>query len=135
MEPAPTRGNPRENQTNISAVVSNVNCFGSINAMQASLPNDASTAAYGVYDTGSNKTLISRKFQRKFGLLTRQQFVTLNGLGSSFSGQRDVVMLNLKAIVDPQMLKPKWWILYPSNQVILLISHMLTSMTTWKGWS
>ena len=62
VEPAPTGGNPQENQVNISAVVSNVDCFRPIYAMQVSLPNGVSTAAYGLYDTGSNKTLISRKF-------------------------------------------------------------------------
>ena len=103
VDPTPIGGNPQENQVNISAIISNVDCFRPIYAMQVSLPNGASTAVYGLYDTGSNKTLISRKFQREFGVPTRQQFVTLNGLGSSSSGQRDVATLTLKSLVDPQM--------------------------------
>ena len=77
VEPALTGGNPQDdNQVNVSAVVSNVDCFRPVLAVKVNLPGGRSTSVHALYDTGSNKTLITQDFQRKFNIGTRQQFVT-----------------------------------------------------------
>merc|ERR1711911_510816 len=90
------------NQVNVSLVESSVDfCFRPIFAMKVGLPNGQSVMAYGLFDTGSNKTLVSKEFQQQYRVKTSKQFVTLNGLGTTSSGQREIAKISLQSLVDP----------------------------------
>merc|ERR1711911_205770 len=69
--------------------------------MKVGLPNGQSVMAYGLFDTGSNKTLVSKEFQQQYRVKTNKQFVTLNGLGTTSSGQRDIAKISLQSLADP----------------------------------
>merc|ERR1711911_116735 len=95
-----TRETP--NQVNVSLVESSVDfCFRPIFAMKVGLPNGQSVMAYGLFDTGSNKTLVSKEFQQQYRVKTSKQFVTLNGLGTTSSGQREIAKISLQSLVEP----------------------------------
>ena len=88
-------------QVDISAVDTKMDyCFRPIYPMKVTLPNGHSANVYGLFDTGSNKTLISKAFQQRFKIQTRRVQVTLNGVGSSTSGLREVAQISLQSLVD-----------------------------------
>ena len=53
--PAETGAAPLESQVNVSAAVSNVDCFRPVLAVKVNLPGGRSSSVYALYDTGSNK--------------------------------------------------------------------------------
>ena len=78
-------------------------CFRPIFATKVEFAGGSPVDAYCLYDTGSNRTLITRAFQKRLRLRTRRQSVTLRGLGTCSSGQRDVATISLRSLVDPDV--------------------------------
>ena len=69
--------------------------------MKVIFPNGITTNDYGLLDTGSNKTLVSKAFQQKFRIKTHREQVTLNGVGSSSTGPHEVAQFSLQSLVNP----------------------------------
>ena len=91
-------------QVDVTVVDHEINsCFRPIFATKVELSNGKATDAYCLYDTGSNRTLITRAFQKRLRLRTKRRSVTLRGLGTSSSGQQDVATLSLRSLVDPDV--------------------------------
>ena len=78
-------------------------CFHPIFAAKVELPSGKALDAYCLYDTGSNRTLITRAFQKLLRLRTKRQSVTMRGLETCTSGQREVATLSLRSLVDPNV--------------------------------
>ena len=94
------------NQVNVSLVESSVGfCFRPIFAMKVGLPSGQSVMAYGLFDTGSNKTLVSKEFQQQYRVKTRKQFV-------SFMVQEQPLPAKGKL---PKFLSSPWWIPTPAH--------------------
>ena len=63
--------NFKSRQVEISSIDSKMDfCFRPIFSMKVILPNGKSTNVYGLLDTGSNKTHISKAFQQQFRIQT-----------------------------------------------------------------
>ena len=92
---------PTTIQASLSAVeCQKGSCFRPIVAAKVNL-GDKVVEAYCLVDTGSNRTVVTKSFQRKYGLRTRSEWITLNGLGCTSSGPREVGNLSLQSMVDP----------------------------------
>ena len=90
------------NQVNVSAIdcAKNDLCFRPILPVRVKFEDGRSTEVYCLIDTGSNKTVITKAFQRRYSLKTSQQWITLNGLGATSSCLRDVGSIALQSIED-----------------------------------
>ena len=65
------------------------------------LSNGQSADVYCLLDSGSNKTVVTKSFKRRLGLVTHQENVTINALGSTSTSQRDVGFITLQSLVNP----------------------------------
>ena len=81
-------------------------CFRPILPVRVKFEDGRSTEIYCLIDTGSNKTVVTQAFQRRYGLKTNKQWITLNGLGATSSGSRDVGSITLQSIEDESFFIP-----------------------------
>ena len=90
-------------QVDISAIYAGHEaCLRPTFAMEVVFPNGNFAQVYGLFDSGSNRSFITKDFQRNFKLQTHREFVTLNGLGTRLSGHHEVATISLRSMVNPQ---------------------------------
>ena len=92
-----------QRQVNVTAVEckDKATCLRPIVAVRVEFDDGRYTDAYGLIDTGSNKTVVTKAFQEEFKIKTEQEMITLNALNSSSSRYREVAHISLKSLVDP----------------------------------
>ena len=89
-------------QANLSAVdCTGGSCFRPIVPAKVNLGDGKFADAYCLIDTGSNRTVVTKPFCEKYGLKTRSEWITLNALGTTSSGPREVGQVSLQSLVDP----------------------------------
>ena len=101
LSTAPTQDQRQVNVTAISTGNKSEVCFCPVVAANVKLNNGRSADVYCLLDSGSNKTVVTQSFKKRFGLVTHQENVTINALGSTSTSQRDVGFITLQSLVDP----------------------------------
>ena len=94
-----------QRQVNVSAIAATENkdeaSLRPVLAVKVVFSNGRSANVYALMDTGSNKTCVTKSFKKRFHLATQQEQVTINALGATSSGLRDLGMVSLTSLVNP----------------------------------
>ena len=93
-------------QANVSAIDCKVVgfCYRPIVAIRVIYDDGRFVDVYGLIDTGSNKTVVTKAFKDRSRLKFRKEWVTLTALGTTTSGFRDTSSLSLQSLVNQDYL-------------------------------
>ena len=94
-----------QGQVNISAIAAMKN-KGDVNlrpivAVKVLFGDGRTADVYALLDSGSNKTVVTQAFKRRFRLATHQEQATINTFGASSVGLRDAGVISLQSLVKP----------------------------------
>ena len=89
-------------QANLSAMDSSSgSCFRPIIAAKVNVGHGKWVDTYCLVDTGSNRTVVTKAFCKKYGLKTRLEWMNVHAVGSVSSGWREIGQISLQSLADP----------------------------------
>merc|ERR1711989_23243 len=79
-------------------------CFRPILPVQVEFSNGKKAFTYALLDSGSNRTVMTNAFIKRMGAPTRQEMISLQGLGVVSTGARMVGAAKIRSEVDKKVL-------------------------------
>merc|ERR1712198_352525 len=92
-------------KVSLSAVSSKEDkCYRPILPVQVEFSNGKKAFTYALLDRGSNRTVMTNAFIKRMGAPTRQEMISLQGLGVVSTGARMVGAAKIRSVVDKKVL-------------------------------